>query len=783
MSSEEGKFYVDIPNTVTSVGGNYQIYFALKENIQTTINVTGGAIGDPDDPTYQEIFISDVCKGVVDSNSGASLLPSEFDWESGLYDYETGLVSCLSSLWEEVTVNGNTETGIYQTSIYLGGLQDGKTKEDIQPRSPDESLVLVTGKELNGKTLTITATFQQTLTDKEEEALLEKIVIAYPVNFPVANSLDGFALKSDIKVVYDPTSVSVDKNYNTMLGMKMDAYVTPINLSGLYNFPSNTKKYVVFSRNKESLVCEAKDDKCWIPIQVTGLAGSWQLAFIVKGTSTDGNTNYEYHTGIISLPVVDNTISRGDLLTNTAYRAILDTDAKALYDANEYALYAISESDDKVKLQHTATVINQAIGWAAGIYPSVNAEQIVTAVGNFETVSNNYNTLRTNLETANTNITTNLNKIESEITRATSAEENLQTEIDEINATIETLDVTMLKSTVESHGESIEDHSGKIEVLETDMFSAKSSINDYKSFKETYSQAVANLQAADKKHDEEIKEIQTINSNQNGRLVKIEGNINLITENIQAHGGRLDSIESNLNSESKLIAELLATERTERTEADEKLEDAIEDAIEKAQDEAQKLEEKINEEISRATNAEVGLSNRVDVIVENLNAEIERAQQAEKDNADAISKNAEDISTNTANISTNATNISTNAQAISTLSEKHSSDYQELKGDINSINSSIQIVRNDFNGVYEKPYVSRIVLIQHMHISKVASMIGVSYETTEEKNAFNTELINAGIITNTTDLTQPLLAEQVIEILRFKEATETNTLYLVQEEE
>ena len=92
MSSEEGKFYIDLPNTLTSVAGNYQIYLALKERLSAQLT-GGGAIGEEDDPSYREVFISDVCQGVVDANSGYSFIPSEFDWDIGVYDYEIGAIT------------------------------------------------------------------------------------------------------------------------------------------------------------------------------------------------------------------------------------------------------------------------------------------------------------------------------------------------------------------------------------------------------------------------------------------------------------------------------------------------------------------------------------------------------------------------------------------------------------------------------------------------------------------------------------------------------------------
>lgn len=529
--------------------------------------------------------------------------------------------------------------------------------------------------------------------------------------------------------------------------------------------------------------------------------------------------DYEYHTGIITLPVVDNTISKADLVTGTAYRAVLDSDAKALYDVNSYALYSVSDSTQKVNLSYSAEVIDRVIGWASGIYPSVNAERIVTAVSNFETVSSNYTQLRADLTTANMNISTNTNNLSSEIARATAAEAGLQASINTINETIETLDVTILKDTVESHSESIEAYDGRLDVLEADMSSAKNSINDYTAFKGTYSQLVSNLQAADTKHDEEIAELKIKDSNQDGRLTIIEDNIELMTGTLEAHGGRLDSIQSNLNSESALINEMVRTERAERIEEDRKLEDAIEAEEDRAKEKEGELTNALQQEIEARTNADTTLQNQINDLVEedkNLQGQIDDLKQADltlKEADETLQKNldneqqarinsdkelqkqigdevtrAENAEQGLANsideVDKNLDAVQKDLQGkINSLEQTQSDYYNHFDGEITAINTSNQIVRNDFVGVAIKPYVARIVLIQHMLIQDVAILANVPYETTEQQEAFKAELIEAGITTIDSDLTQPLLAEQVIEILRLKEATETNTLYLVQEEE
>jgi hypothetical protein len=71
-------FYVDIPQDITQYSGNYQMHFLLKEEMSTTI-AAGGNIGENDDPAYQEIFVSDSWKGVIDGKSGFVLMPQKFD--------------------------------------------------------------------------------------------------------------------------------------------------------------------------------------------------------------------------------------------------------------------------------------------------------------------------------------------------------------------------------------------------------------------------------------------------------------------------------------------------------------------------------------------------------------------------------------------------------------------------------------------------------------------------------------------------------------------------------
>lgn len=76
MSISGEDFILDIPEEITKSGGNYQLYFVLREKLDTTDaeGITVGAIGMEDDPAYQEVFVSDVFKGAISGDSGYSLI-------------------------------------------------------------------------------------------------------------------------------------------------------------------------------------------------------------------------------------------------------------------------------------------------------------------------------------------------------------------------------------------------------------------------------------------------------------------------------------------------------------------------------------------------------------------------------------------------------------------------------------------------------------------------------------------------------------------------------------
>jgi hypothetical protein len=104
---------------------------------------------------------------------------------------------------------------------------------------------------------------------EEADALLESILVTYPVMFSASINNEAAAQKTPVKLILKDNHIeTVDNN---LLGMLHDAYVTPVDVSGLTNLPTSTTKtdkYVIFylaagSNTPESCyVCKAIDDIC-----------------------------------------------------------------------------------------------------------------------------------------------------------------------------------------------------------------------------------------------------------------------------------------------------------------------------------------------------------------------------------------------------------------------------------------------------------------------------------------------------------------------------------------
>lgn len=687
-------YWVDLPDVVTKDSGNYQMYFLLKENISSSED-GGGDIGIDDDPAYREIFVSASWKGVISDKSAFSLIPKNFNWSGDLYDYEIGHVSPHS--WDE-------DGSIYTTSIYLPGLKENTDPKDIEYTLP-QGIQIYSTPSLTSYTYSISVEVTGSFSDQELIEAFEKIIIHYPVRFDVSSyDANNEMHKKPITIEYTPNSVKVIDNDS--LGMKYDSYITPINVSGLYNLPGETKKYVLFAKNEKTIVCQCYDNYCWIPADVTADAGSWQVAFIVKGVSTTTGTDeeenevevessdYVYNTGILKLPVVDNKLTKSDLAVDTAYRAIIDNDGQFLYDNNNYALYARSTSSSNAILDYSTSTINSAIGWVDAVLQSqITAEEVVSSINSFERVSSEYNNLKKDVDKVKAEIgvvPTNTN-LQREI-------EDLNSEVDVIQATIETLDVTILKNTVDQNAADIAELKPKVSTIEGKITSLENKNRELTNSISTNAGKISS-------NEEDIRRLYSANSDLDNRTDVLEGRANTISETLADTVHEVDELqtrtgllEAGFESQKSYVAAQLNDEISKRTAEDAKLQAQITQEVQDRQDGDDALQQQITSEVENRTNEDEKLQNQITEEVENRTA-------ADKDLQTQI--------TNEITARSSADMLLDNrTKNLEDTSITHTDEIKDLQTRVGSIEDDNGVyIKNNSKEAPETPYVVRIVFL------------------------------------------------------------------------
>lgn len=140
----------------------------------------------------------------------------------------------------------------------MGGIKSNTTIANIGIKVPEDKLVISGSPTLVNKTLTFTV--QLVNANDDEESLLDQVEITYPVTFSASISTEA-AQKTPIKITHTASAIAATENSN--LGMKLDAYVTPIDMSGLINIATpngalTTTKYVIFAKDNVRYVCQAQ---------------------------------------------------------------------------------------------------------------------------------------------------------------------------------------------------------------------------------------------------------------------------------------------------------------------------------------------------------------------------------------------------------------------------------------------------------------------------------------------------------------------------------------------
>ena len=757
MSHNGTKFYLDIPEAITLEPHGYQVYFILRERVDLEDNIVTDAVGVEDDPAYREVFVSDVCPGIVEPNSGRQYISSDFDWNNNIHNYNIGAISVDDKVWNYIEA-----TSQYTTSLYLGGLNFTDTEafsgnvavqaetashKDINVTYQSEKITNVTTS-LDTKTLTLNVVFAEDATSEDIEAALDGLKITYPVVF-VATLTDN--LKKPIRVVHNAHSVSVEDN--TRLGMKYDAYVTPINTSGLISPYLSSgdiiSKYVIFEQYGRVYVCKSdSNDFCWIPAGVTEKPGQWNVSFAVRNETTD----YVYYTGLLSLPVVDNALFKEDIDTDSTYAATLDINGSYLYDGNDYVIYSQTESQSQGRLNFKWQDINNILGWANGIAElnDYDPDPMLKAVAWAQEVSDTENggysaeKVKQQLNKVSTldQSVTDINQIieDVKLTDMRNEVDLLNTQLDELTprvaaaeanivdlkTSLAAADVTKLSGRVDEISENVNSLIGKTNSIENDYKAEDVKIRDeYKGADQTLKEElIAQYKNADQLLANQIDDVKNVNSIQELAIstnAKDIGSLKVADATLQ---GQIVAINSTLADYGYFTSGLLQ-EVEDRANADRDLKEQIEKIYEK--DVLSGKEEGIlidkEEDIYKAIDgAKQAAASANSITQQAIDGEVGRAKGAESDLGDAIAEEygrafgeEEKLRQEIADINTDITkNIKTDIEALKLADQGYDNEIQSHTGRLNSVETQLNtsVIRNEYTLGVEKTYVAKIIFLK-----------------------------------------------------------------------
>ena len=294
---------------------------------------------------------------------------------------------------------------------------------------------------------------------------------------------------------------------------------------------------------------------------------------------------YIAYTGILKLKVVDNKLSKRDLETDTAYRALMDNEGQHLYDENSYAMYAISETSSEVRLEFNAREINSAIGWVIGTsgLQGVTSQEVIDTVKDFATVRSNYTDVTTRV--------VNLEHADIQINNSISTLSNKLTEVEE---TVANADVTVVKETVDQNVIDIADLKTKTSTLEGKVTSLE---NKDTSLERSISSNTTRIAAA----EGEITKLKSADVIVSDRVTVLEGRANTISgilddtvhevDELQTRTGLL---EAGFESQKSYVAAQLTAEIARAIEAEKKLENALEAEINRSTSLDESLQTQLN---------------------------------------------------------------------------------------------------------------------------------------------------------------------------------------------
>ena len=664
MTPTTDRYYVDVPKNITQPGGEYQLHFILREKI-TTAEANESAVGEQDDPAYREVFVSAPFLGSVSESSGYKYLGSEFDFTTEIYDYNSGTIYIEASEWDKDASGRRCEV-----QVFLAGLMDGSSVDDIEVKLPEEA-TLVNDPSLGSgdatRVLTIIVNVNSEVAAEDIPSVLESITVTYPVQFSASKNK---ALKLPIIVEHTYNKIAVSGNPN--LGMLHDAYVTPIDVSGLISISqsSTTDKYIIFHKDESTCVCKADEQSCcWIPLSITSQAGSWNVSFVAKQGENI------YYTDVLTLPVISNMLIAQDIFSDSVYAVIQDSTGAYLLDKNDMMINVLSEGSQSntASIGFVASDIEAAIGWVRTLQgdnednKSINPLDVIASTNWVKEISTSYPAAQV------VNQLQKVDQLEQDLKNADVTK--LQQDINTINGKVENLIQSDFGTKIDQLDESVTNLNERIDSLEATALEEQiqTNANAIKGLQDTQSELTKSLgglntqvssinTTVDNIKNTTIPELESAyKAADEGLSERINDATDLISNNatnIQAHNRRLSQLEtdqrnieiaveqkvdiSEYNANNSLITSLIDTEKTAR----------------------------INEDVSinlRINNLSSDLNSMIESEIEGRQAGDEALNTAINQHTEEIEAIVSDIDGLTSQISTNKDNISANTTEVNSL--------------------------------------------------------------------------------------------------------------------
>ena len=565
--------------------------------------------------------------------------------------------------------------------------------------------------------------------------------------------------------------------------MKHDAYITPIDVSGLIEPKEDASdvvnKYVIFAQQSVVYVCKAFGTYCWIPIGITNRSGLWSVSFV----SRNETKGYIYYTGTLSLPVTDNALFKEDIITDSTYSVVLDLDGNYIYDDNDYVLYAQSEEQGTVHLEFAGNTINKILGWVDGlasensydnttiindmnwvedIAATYSSQTVKEKLAQVNTLSSDFNALKDQVENADvTDMRNDVTELQSQVSgenglvdRIGKAEQDvnkLQQDVDKLEADLAAADVSVLTNRVQEAENKINQLSENDTKIRNDFAAADNALkqsieNDYKAADTALASRITMINSTDAEQSSKIAE-------HGGKIAALESK----DVDLQAQIGKINTTLSNYGT----FTTALTQEIENRTRADEQFKQQIEniyiqDEFTKAEagvlvEKENQLRQELQTETTRAESVEQSLLNTI-------NSESQRAEAAEEQ------------------IAQNLTNVDTALKQRLDLIDGEEGSINNLQSQIQSNDKDIADIQQ-FNSNQQTSIEENTTAISSIKESLATSVVQNDYEVGVDKTYV------AAIKFIKPDIENNLTAEQVYEALVAAGQIDKNTLYLIQEEE